>query len=318
MSGGKRQIDLAKGTKIPAGEDDDPDLSPSKAPKMAGGSAGGPALGVTAQELQQMLAVQTSQLLETQESMVARVVSRFEKIVDDKLEANSGRVDVVEKRLADLEEKLDKALATEGGRSAAGGGEDLARRQRTLVFGGWNRDTRRSELLAELKQALSSLQVTRFMDDDPFTTGVRRSIALAGFKQRQGETFEDMRGRMQLVCRAFFESEVTGKQGKRLWCNWSKSRLERAHSGHAAMVKRVIGEVDRVKLLELEMEWGQGSVWTHSNLVASSREPPPPGIPSSDLIYKETLAGKAWINVAQAATDLRIDRGVLQQKLEAA
>ena len=93
-----------------------------------------------------------------------------------------------------------------------------------------------------------------------------------------------MRSRMQTVIRAFSDSEVVGKQGRKLWCNWSKSKIERIHSAHAAFVKRTIGGIDQSKLSEVEVEWNQGSVWTVNNLVASSAVPPPPGLSPSDLL----------------------------------
>ncbi|CAE7941965.1 ZDHHC3, partial [Symbiodinium sp. KB8] len=310
MSGGKRQIDLAKGTKIPQEEGDDDDLSPSKSAKVLPASG---AVGVTARELQAMLQQQTSQLVETQEAAVAKEVATFERVVEERVGAAEHRVDTVEQRLASLEAKLDKALG-QGGLPVAGadGADDAMRRQRTLVFGGWERETRRADLLGELQKALETLRVAKLLDEPPFTTGVRRSIALAPFRQRDNESFTQMRERMQQIIRAFYDSEVVGKQGRKLWCNWSKSRVERAHSGHAAMVKRVVGEVDKVKQLELEMEWGQGSVWTHHNLIASSVVPPPPGTDPSHLLFKESIAGKPWVNIELAAADLRLDKGALR------
>ena len=315
MAGGKRQIDLAKAAKIPD-DDDAGDLSPTKAPRVSVGGGSG-SVGVTAAELQAMLAAQTAQLVETQEAVVEKATSRFEAIVEERVGKTESKVAVMEERLGRLEQKLARALESGGGRmDTTGTGDDVHRRQRTLVYGGWGRDTRRVELLEELKKAADSLGVAKFMDEAPFTTGVRRSIALSSFRERPGETYADMRARMQLIIRAFYESEVIGKQGKRLWCSWSKSRQERVHSSHASMLKRIVGDLDRVKLLELEVEWNQGSVWTVSNLIASSAVPPPPGVAGTDLFIRDDLEHKPWVNVKQAAADLRIDATRLRQALE--
>ena len=314
-AGGKRQIDLAKSAKVPEG--DEGELSPTKAPRVApAGQAGG--VGITAAELQAMLAAQTAQLVQTQEDAIAKAAARFEGVVEERVGAAEERVAQLERRLEGLEQKLGSALVGGAVGGAKGPAEDVRRRQRTLVYGGWNRDTRRSELLEELKQAAERLGVQKLLDDAPFTIGVRRSIALSTFREREGESFEDMRDRMQRVIRSFFESEVIGKQGKKLWCNWSKSKQERVHSSHASMLKRVIGELDRVKLLELDVEWNQGSVWTIHNLVASSAVPPPPGVASSDLVIRDHLEHKPWINVKQAAADLRIDEAALRRACEEA
>ena len=312
MSGAKRQIDLAKQTRVPE-QGDESDLSPSKAAKVADGGPTG-SLGVSAADLQAMLAQQTAQLVQTQEAAVARAVARFESVVQERVGAAETRVSAVEERLQSLELKLTSALESGSGKlPARAEGDDGPRRLRTLIYGGWARDTRRSDILAELQKALSSLRVEKLLDDPPFTTGVRRSIALSSFRERPGESLSDVRGRMQQVIRAFYDSEVTGKQGKKLWCNWSKSKQERAHSSHAALVKRVVGEADRVKLLELDVEWNQGSVWTHQGLIASSAVPVPPGVAASDLVVRDGGENKPWINVAQAARDLRIDEAAQLQ-----
>ncbi|CAE7902753.1 pol [Symbiodinium microadriaticum] len=313
MAGGKRQIDLAKQTRVP--DDDGGELSPTKAPRVAQ-QGGGSGVGVTAAELQAMLAAQTAQLVESQEAVVSKAAARFEAIVEERVGATETRVSQLEQKLEGLEAKLNKALESGpvGGDSKSG--DDAHRRQRTLIYGGWARDTRRGELLEELKKATESLGVAKYMDEAPFTTGVRRSIALSSFRERPGESYTDMRARMQFIIRAFYESEVIGKQGKKLWCSWSKSKQERVHSSHASLFKRIVGDIDRVKLLELDVEWAQGSVWTHSNMVASSAVPPPPGVDTAGFVIRDHLDHKPWVNVRQAAVDLRIDEGALRRAYE--
>ena len=47
--------------------------------------------------------------------------------------------------------------------------------KRLLVYGGWNREARRPDLLRELGEALESLGIVKHLDMDPYTTGPRRS-----------------------------------------------------------------------------------------------------------------------------------------------
>ena len=86
-----------------------------------------------------------------------------------------------------------------------------------------------------------------------------------------------------------------------------KSKVERMHSAHGAFVKRVVGSLDQSKLAQLEVEWNQGSVWTYSNLVASSAVPVPPGSNVQDLFVREELDNKPWVDVAKLSGDLKLD-----------
>ncbi|CAE7752980.1 pol [Symbiodinium sp. CCMP2456] len=299
----KRQIDLASKTSVP---EDQGDLSAQKAPRKEAADGG---CGITAGELQAMMAQQTAQLMHAQESALSKAVTRFEGIVEERIGRTDCKVAEMEKKMGELEQKVLHLL--EGGpvqQDNRGGTDDQARRARTLIFGGWNRDTRRAELLAELKSALESLGVQNMMDTAPFTTGVRRSMALASFAERRGESYATMRGRMQQVVRAFAESEVMGKQGKNLWCNWSKSKLERLHSSHASWVKRSVAEVNPDKLADLEVEWNQGNVWTAVHLAASSALPPPPGGDPAEILVRDDYETKAW-DMAKKCTKPRPGTG---------
>ncbi|CAE7625517.1 Zdhhc3, partial [Symbiodinium sp. CCMP2456] len=277
----KKQIDLAQQKRVP---DDNEGLSPQKAPRTGGTVAA----SVTAEELQAMLSQQTAQLLQAQDSAVTRAAARFEAVVDEKVGKTNERVSDLERKLGNMEAKLGQLLQGEG--SVSSGrveNDDQARRQRTLIFGGWARETRRGDLLSELKTALSKLDVEGLLDAPPFTTGVRRSMALASFAERRGESYGHMRARMQQVIRAFAEAEVLGVQGRKLWCNWSKSRLERMHSSHASWVKKGIAGIDESKLPDLEVEWNQGNVWTSQT----------------------DLDTKAWVNIKALSEASRLNAG---------
>ena len=163
---------------------------------------------------------------------------------------------------------------------------------------------------------MDKLQVDGFLDSQPFTTGVRRSMALASFCERRGESFHAMRTRMQQIIRAFGESEVIGKQGRKLWCNWSKSKTERMHSAHASWVKKGVAGLDESKLRNLEVEWNQGNVWTEVHLVASAVLPVPPGTDHNEIIYRTDMDSKAWVNVKKLAQDLGLSPADVRSAFE--
>ena len=189
MSGAKRQIDLAKQTRVPE-QGDESDLSPSKAAKVSDAGPMG-SLGVTAADLQAMLAQQTAQLVQTQEAAVARAVARFESVVQERVGAAETRVTAVEERLQSLELKLTSALESGSGKlPARAEGDDAPRRLRTLIYGGWARDTRRSDILAELQKALSSLRVEKLLDDPLGCGAALRSRPSENVPEKAFRTFE--------------------------------------------------------------------------------------------------------------------------------
>ena len=64
----------------------------------------------------------------------------------------------------------------------------------TLIFGGWPKETKHSELLGQLHEALQSVSVAKLTDYPGFCTGPRWSLALMSFKLRGNEGYYDMRG----------------------------------------------------------------------------------------------------------------------------
>ena len=87
----------------------------------------------------------------------------------------------------------------------------------TLVFGGWPRESRRQSILQDLRRALKETQTETFLDDDPFTTGPRRSIALANFYPRTGEENSLLKRRMHNVISAFNKVGPKTSTGARIW-----------------------------------------------------------------------------------------------------
>ena len=92
------------------------------------------------------------------------------------------KVESFESRLKAVEQKLQRGFPQ---------GEERDRRKNTLVFGGWNPDTRRDTILSELRQ------VDADFDNAPFTTGPRRAVALANFNTCKGESEAECKARLK-------------------------------------------------------------------------------------------------------------------------
>ena len=112
----------------------------------------------------------------------------------------------------------------------------------SLVWGGWERETRRQVVLSELSEVIDRVGARDLMDNLPWTTGPRRSVALANFCKRPHEQDHDIRKRMHQILLRFAESD-TNVKGKRLWCSFSRSPEERRRAAHASLVKRIVAKI---------------------------------------------------------------------------
>ncbi|CAE7487330.1 jockey\pol [Symbiodinium sp. CCMP2592] len=314
---GKKRAEPLSGenVSIPASSDDENVDAPSPA-KIARAKEEDRA--VTVSDLKAIMLEQTRQLQASNQASVDSAVNRMERSLETRLGEFEGRVSGMDDRVAVLEKQIEELLrqgsSTPQFRGLAG--DDSARRARTLVFGGWARDSRRRVILEELKSFLESLKVADLFDSEPFTTGARRSMALCGFQQRATETFSDMRARMHRIVVAFSKGGLSTKAGGRAWCSYSKTKQERAKGSHAGWIKRAVSELKPEVAADLEIEWQSGSVWLEDTLLGSSDLPVPPGTDMRGVLVNEDQEGKPWVSVKLLARDLKLKDKDVKQALE--
>ena len=199
--------------------------------------------------------------------------------VDQKTEAVDKRVQSLEEKVGQMQEQLTRALT--GDRQRGGTEPD---RRLTLVFGGWERDTRKATILQQLWEALEQLDLKANLDSDPFCTGPRRSTALAIFKVRQDETEHLARKRMHEIITSLATNRVQiPPTGRKMFATYSKSRSERAISNHAGWVKRAMQSLGQGVVDLLDVEYNTGTCWMGTSIVASATRPTPPGAAEEGL-----------------------------------
>ncbi|CAE6963578.1 unnamed protein product [Symbiodinium sp. CCMP2592] len=234
--------------------------------------------------------------------MEAKVELRVAGVEKQVVEAQE-RSAVLETKVEQLEAALkDLTQMVKSGQGPRNLGDDVERRRSTLVFGGWPKDSRRVDILADLKEALPKLGLATECDESPFCTGPRRSIALLSVPLRAMETEQGRRARMFKFVSAFQGHEVSSKSGTKLWCNFSKSPKERAIAAHASLVKRVVAHFDgEIAANQLDFEYRTGSVWGPQAMMASALLPHPPGVAAKHILVDEDSDHKHWIDVSQVA-----------------
>ena len=306
------------------GDDDDPDLADEGSPVKARKASGSSGDGVTVALLQQLMEDQTRTLLRSTQGQLDAALGKLEESLETKISGLDDRVDRVvlateqaDQRIKVLEDQVAALVAGGGpGRVQPGDRDGAARRQHTLVYGGWPRESRRKQILQQLADALKSLDVTDLLDDAPFTTGARRSMALSSFVIRPAESFQQMRSRMHRVLRALAESDVKLPDGRKLWCSFSKTPEERAHGAHASWVKRAVAAVDQAKLPVLDVEWPSGSVWAGEFLIASSTKPVPPSVDVRQVVINDDAASKPWVDCLHAGQEIGCTTTAFREALD--
>ncbi|CAE7205303.1 unnamed protein product [Symbiodinium natans] len=190
----------------------------------------------------------------------------------------------LEARVALLESGGPSSTTATGSASTAGS----ATRRRAIVLGGYDRDTPRDELLAQLTAQVAKLQ----LDFDPltmFATGIRRGTAIVPLQPKEGEDERETNERFAKVLKQIREANVqvgTRDDGnpRRLW-----------GAAYAGKVKRLVLTLD--KEAKVECEWSSGTVWLWGARIASATTAGP--------LARETHSTKhGWLDMQKIAEKL--------------
>ncbi|CAE7726001.1 pol, partial [Symbiodinium sp. CCMP2456] len=314
-------VDLGKTDlpgEVPVPEDDDLALNISPTRKRDGESTpGGRApkklqsgpISVDIDRLRALLNEQSEEIVARQQQQLEAAMREHEAKTDQRVGLVEASVAEITGQHAALEtkvESLEKALQeltvlvkqqpTGLGRRLPA--DDDERRRGTLVLGGWPRDTRRADILKEVQDSIKRLGLQKDHDEEAFTTGPRRSVALLPMPRRTGETDQERRSRMYRFVTSFSTAQVLSKFGGKLWCNFSKSQEERKIASHAAWIKRVVASVDPGMVEDkLDFEYKTGTTWGPDGMLASCTLPVPP---KHDLrfVWRDTTeAFKPWVDL---------------------
>ncbi|CAE7555067.1 pol, partial [Symbiodinium sp. CCMP2456] len=126
-------------------------------------------------------------------------------------------------------------------------GESLTEdEKRTLVLGGWLRDTKRAIIEQEFADIAAIEGFKALVDTDKLVVyGPRRSVGMLKFQEREGEDYNAVRNRMWETIRFLQQLrqplKSTKEEGevKLLWGSFVKTRQARAKSAHVSLIRRV-------------------------------------------------------------------------------
>ena len=258
------------------------------------------------EQSKELLAAQQDQLSQAMREMETRVDARVSQ-VEGQVATITGQNVALEAKVTELESALQELAGAvksgqAGGARGQGAGTGADRRRSTLVIGGWPRDSRRQDILRELKEALSKLGLADLTDQEAFCTGPRRSIALLPMATRDSESEEEKRARMFKFVSAFASNDLYSGAGTKLWCSFSKTPEERAVAAHAALVKRVVVSFDPVLAQEqLDFEYKTGTAWGPDGMLCSAHLPVPPKHDHAGIDVSGEAPFKKWIDVGLVA-----------------
>ncbi|CAE7250267.1 pol, partial [Symbiodinium sp. CCMP2456] len=265
------------------------DSSPSKRP------AHSKVVAVDMGELQRLLHEQGEKIMKAQHEHLEARMGALEELTGKRMTAAEGRLGGVEGKVEALEQKLeDLVKKIDSGAAASRQGPAETDRCLTLVYGGWQRDTRRGELLNGLNKCLRELELDALVDYPPFCTGPRRSTALSVFKVRDGESEYQVKRRMHHIIIALRENEVRLPGGKRMYAMYSKSKEEREI---ASMLRGSNGRSGKLP----RSPW---TCWTWSTPRVECGV-----VDDEDVMWG---LGSAWVLPGQLARELGISVGALK------
>ena len=274
-------------------------------------TAAGDTVTLEISKIRDLLVEQSKELLEAQKVQLDGAMKDMEGRFDARVAHVEGQVATLtgqnaalETKVGDLEAALQElsGLVKAGTRRPGEGGADLDRRKGTLVIGGWPRDSRRQTILKELGEAFQKLDLQDLVDQAPFCTGPRRSIALMPVAIRPSETEEGRRARMFRFVSAFASNQILSGAGTKLWCSFSRTPEERAVAAHAALIKRVVATFDSTLAQEsLDFEYKTGTTWGPDGMLGSANLPIPPKHNHGGIDHDGEPPFQKWIDIGLLA-----------------
>ena len=324
-------LDLAAANRVPIGEDD-ADLQEGSPKRRGHGLPVGDTREPKRREgeprktctldmemMQSLLDNQREAILQANRQHMDSMLHAF----DQKNEARFLANEAVSHDLGDRVQKLESAIATltktiqDQGAPAGKTSGGLADRRFTLLFGGWNRDTRKKLILDQLEDGLKALQLRGHLDSEPFCTGPRRSTALCVFHHRQGEGDREVKQRMIEVIKGVSSRQVLVEGGRRMFATFSKTPQEREVAAHASLIKRLVEYCSTDLLPNFDGEYTSGTSWLGDSCVASVTRPVPPGIDMRYVSVDEDKNHKPWIDLQGLSKELNITIQEVRDGIEA-
>ena len=312
---------------VPSSDDDDQGATSPKVPRIGGGSgakkrdAGGP---ITLEDLTSLLQQQSDNIARSQAREIRGAVAELRAATTAEFQGIKTEISRHADYIAQLRDQNDRLEArlqvvenqkSEGSTLYPGSsGGDAGHQKNLVILGGWDADTHRDDLLPELNEMLQRIGV-REQFQDVFTTGPRRGHAMGLVKWPTGVSDQDLKRQMIKLVQDIRGASMASKSmpnGKTLWAALSKSKMERLRASHAGKTKRLILEVNVSEKHAMDVEWGAGSVWMRSQLVASAVRTPPKG-----AAVKPGKGPGMWIDVANIARMLGTSSETLADRWEA-
>ena len=199
----------------------------------------------------------------------------MERSQEDMFRTMTGRLDEAASKMEQMEQTIDsrskRVVALEAGKDSSTKAPSESSPRMTLVFGGWPRESRRQDILHDLQRALKEAGAETYFDDDPFTTGARRSITLANFWPRAGEESTLVKRRMHNIISAFNRTAPKTSAGARIWTSFSRTPAERRRGAHATWIKKILKalNVDEAHAA-VDVEHLTGSSWLGGTKVSGT------------------------------------------------
>ena len=232
--------------------------------------------------------------------------------VEAKTEGVDKRVQVVEEKMTQIQEQLQQVLKSE--RPRAPSEHD---RRLTLIYGGWDRETRKGVILQQLSEALDQLHLREHIDEAPFCTGPRRSTAMSNFLIRDGENEYMARKRMHAVILGLANGSVqVPNSGKRMFATYSKTRSERMIANHAGWIKRTMGSLGAHFADQLDVEYNSGTCWLGNSMVSSAVRPVPTGSDEKGIIKEDIEGNHMWVDTTALSRETSVQVKEIKKALD--